>query len=70
MQGEKMSELRTAQPIRPSKAETANGWDEASLAEHLEQVAQREHVELMHRLFPEKPALRVENVASFDPHHW
>jgi hypothetical protein len=66
----KKPELRTAQITTPSKAERANGWDEAALAEHLEQVAQREHAELMHRLFPEKPALRVENVASFDPHHW
>jgi hypothetical protein len=40
------------------------------LAEYRAQVAQSEHQQLMNRLFPEKPPLRVENVASFDPHCW
>jgi hypothetical protein len=62
--------LKTAQTIKPSEEERKNGWDEATLAQHIEQTQASAHAQLMNRLFPEKPPLRVENVQSFDPHKW
>jgi hypothetical protein len=56
--------------IEPTPEEAANGWTARRLAEYRAQVAASEHQQLMNRLFPAKPPLRVENVAGFDPHSW
>jgi len=65
-----MSQSRTAQLITPSADEAKNGWTAAKLAEHVAQARQAEYEALMNRLFPEKPPLKIESVASFDPHNW
>ena len=70
MQDTHKSPLKTAPPTTLSEAERANGWTQAQLDEHIKQVAASEHAQLMNRLFPEKPPLRIENVSSFDPHNW
>lgn len=56
--------------IQPTPEEAANGWTAETLTEHVAQALAGEHAALMNRLFPEKPPLRVETVASFDPHRW
>lgn len=62
--------LSRRDPVEPTPEEAANGWTPDKLAEHVAQVEARELAGLMHRLFPEKPPLRVEPTASFDPHTW
>jgi hypothetical protein len=54
----------------PTREEAKNGWTSEALAEHLAQTQQAEYAAMMSRLFPEKPPLKIEPVASFDPHHW
>ncbi len=56
--------------IEPTPEEAANGWTAQTLAEYRAQVVAGEHSQLMNRLFPDKPPLVTETVASFNPHHW
>lgn len=56
--------------ITPTPGEAANGWTPETLTEYRAQTAAAEHQRLMNRLFPDKPPLRVENVAGYDPHSW
>ncbi len=56
--------------IEPTPEEAANGWTAQTLAEYRAQVVAAEHSQLMNRLFPDKPPLVTETVASFNPHHW
>ena len=53
-----------------TEGEIANGWTAEAVAEHRRQIEASAYSDLMERLFPAKPPLRVENVAGFDPHTW
>jgi hypothetical protein len=61
---------RSADFIEPSPEEAANGWTPETLTEFHAQAMAAEHQRLMKRLFPDKPPLRMETVAGFDPHSW
>ena len=70
MRAAPMSSSKPAPTITLSEADRKNGWTEQSLAEHIAQAEQAEYQRLMNRLFPDRPPIRVESVASFDPHNW
>jgi len=50
--------------------ELANGWTPETLHHYRQERAAAEAHEITNRLFPDKPPLRVANVAGFDPHGW
>ena len=65
-----MSQSRTAQLITPSEDEAKNGWTAEKLTAYVNQRFAADHDMLMSRLFPDKPPLKIESVAFFDPHNW
>jgi hypothetical protein len=60
----------TKPKVELTPADIANGWTAETLAEHVAQTEAAEYKNLMNRLFPAKPAIRIENCASFRAHEW
>ena len=65
--------------ITLTAADIQNGWTREKLAEHINQTEAAEYDQLMSRLFPKRPHLKVENCfdngglrtdQGFDPFNW